>query len=63
MTLGFDKASALVLATGGYLTKDQMDMFDFLAGAFSLEEQQEKELDLRSVIYLTQERPDAKINA
>jgi len=63
MTLAFDKASALVLATGGDLTKDQMDMFDFLAEAFSLEEQQEKELDLRSVIYLTQERPDAKINA
>lgn len=63
MTLAFDKASALVFATGGDLDKEQMKMFDWLAEAFSYEEQTELELDLRSVIHQRQEEPDAKINA
>ena len=44
-------------------TKEQMKMFDWLAEAFSYEEQTELELDLRSVIHQRQEEPDAKINA
>lgn len=63
MTLAFDKAKALVMATGGDLDEEQMQMFDWLAEAFSYEEQTELELDLRSVIHQRQEEPDAKINA
>lgn len=62
MTLSFQRASELVQQTGGDMTKEQMDEFEFLAGGFSLEEAQQNEKDLRSVIFLAQSSPKAKIN-
>lgn len=62
MTLSFQRASELVQQTGGDMTKEQMDEFEFLTGGFSLEEAQQDEKDLRSVIFLAQSYPSAKIN-
>tara|TARA_Y100000114_G_C11623752_1_gene260925 strand:+ start:74 stop:271 length:198 start_codon:yes stop_codon:yes gene_type:complete len=62
MTLSFQRASELVQQTGGDMTQEQMDEFEFLTGGFSLEEAQQDEKDLRSVIFLAQSSPTAKIN-
>ena len=62
MTLSFQRASRLVQQTGGDMTQEQMDEFEFLTGGFSLEEAQQDEKDLRSVIFLAQSSPTAKIN-
>ena len=62
MTLSFQRASRLVQQTGGDMTQEQMDEFEFLTGGFSLEETQQDEKDLRSVIFLAQSSPTAKIN-
>ena len=62
MTLSFQRASELVQQTGGDMTQEQMDEFEFLTGGFSLAEAQQDEKDLRSVIFLAQSSPNAKIN-
>ena len=62
MTIFYDKASELVLKTGGDLSKEQMDEFEFFALGFSIEEKDNAELDLRSVIEQRQMRPDAKVS-
>ena len=43
MTLSFQRASRLVQQTGGDMTQEQMDEFEFLTGGFSLEEAQQDE--------------------
>jgi len=62
MTRAFQLASELVLRTAGDMTREQMEEFEDLSLAFSIEERDEKELDLRSVIEMRQSRPDAKIH-
>lgn len=61
MTIFYDKANELVLKTGGDLSKEQMDEFEFFALGFSIEEKDNAELDLRSVIEQRQMRPNAKV--
>tara|TARA_Y100000114_G_C11732392_1_gene314320 strand:+ start:1178 stop:1399 length:222 start_codon:yes stop_codon:yes gene_type:complete len=61
MTIFFDKASELVFKTGGDLSEEQMEEFEFFALGFSIEEKDNAELDLRSVIEQRQMRPDAKV--
>ena len=62
MTQAFQLASELVFKTSGDMTKEEMEEFEFYASGFSLEERDEKELDLRSVIEMRQSKPDAKIH-
>lgn len=62
MTSVFEQAQILVRKTGGNLSKDQMEEFEFLALGFSVEEKDNAETELRNIIYQRQLKPDAKIH-
>jgi len=54
MTVFFEEASKLVMKTGGNLSKEEMEEFEFLALGFDADEKDNAEMDLRSVIWLAQ---------
>lgn len=59
VTVFFDEAAKLVRKTGGKMSKEEMEEFELLAGGFSIDEKDNAEMDLRSVIWLAEASRDA----